>query len=156
VSSPYTEIYGQFIHFKESLDGHAYIAVPASAGDQDKLLLDGRSFSTSTALINKISWSPSGKKVALSVLPTGDGVHHQFEQIWILDIEKYQREHPDTLSFDVVNLQQRFCMYSFLGCYAEFISDSTLAVSMHVDGGNSSLWEITTSGRKLRQLTFLP
>ena len=142
--------------FRQSPDSRLYIMAVPSAGSQDEILIDGKSFSINTALVNRISWSPSGKKVALSVMPKGDGVHHQFEQIWILDVEKYQREHPDTLRFDVINLQQRFCMYSFLGCYAEFISDSTLAVSMHVDGGNSSLWEITTSGRKLRQLTFLP
>ena len=143
-------------HFQQSYNGDTYVSVVPSGGDQDKLHINEHFLNVNAALINKISWSPSGKKVALSVLPTGDGVHHQFEQIWISDVEKYQREHPDTLSFDVINLQQRFCMYSFLGCYAEFISDSTLAVSMHVDGGNSSLWEITTSGRKLRQLTFLP
>ena len=147
---------GAYNHFRQSYSGTMYVGVVPSAGVKDRVYIDGRIYSLNTDLVNKISWSPSGKKVALSVMPKGDGVHHQFEQIWILDVEKYQREHTDTLRFDVINLQQRFCMYSFLGCYAEFISDSTLAVSMHVDGGSSSLWEITTSGRKLRQLTFLP
>ena len=107
-------------------------------------------------MIKNVTWSPNGKRIALSVLPKQGGPKGTFEQIWILDAEKILQDRPDTHSVYIIDLQTRFCSYSFLGCHAEFITDSTLAVSMHPDGGSSPLWEISTTGRKIRQLTFLP
>jgi hypothetical protein len=142
--------------FVQHPNGEQYIGVVPSFSSQDRAFINNNNFYIPAQLVNKISWSPNGRKVALSVMPKRGEPRRKFEQIWIIDVDRYLRELPDTVTCDVINLQTRFCMYSFLGCNAEFITDSTLAVSMHADGGNSSLWEISTTGRRIRQLTFLP
>ena len=55
----------------------------------------------------------------------------------------------------MINFQHSFCTYSFWGIWPEFITDSTIAVSMHKDGAEySQLYEITIDGNMVRQLTF--
>lgn len=96
--------------------------------------------------VNWASFSPNQKLIALGVQPT-DG----FEHVCI-----YGFIDP-TKPIDTINFQDLYCTYSFKGIYPEFITDSTIAVSMHKDGDESSpLWEITIDGRIVRQLTFLP
>jgi hypothetical protein len=99
------------------------------------------------------SFTPDGERFALSVNPIDLGeADTVFPQIWVYDLND-----PDPSKVKVINFQCLFCKYSFEGIYAEFITDSTLAVSMHNDGDISSpLWEITIDGRIIRQLTFLP
>ncbi|HET9136153.1 MAG TPA: hypothetical protein VFO76_05905 [Candidatus Kapabacteria bacterium] len=99
------------------------------------------------------SFTPNSKLFALSANPIGLGSPDTvFPQVWI-----YDANDPDPAKIKVINFQCLFCKYSFEGIYAEFITDSTLAVSMHKDGDISSpLWEITIDGRIVRQLTFLP
>ena len=96
-------------------------------------------------------WSPSGSTLAFSVKndfpPTNPNDPSTYEEVWIVDVK--------TLSSYRLNFQQLFCTYSFMGIYAEFLTDSTLAVSMHKDGADfSPLWEITTKGKLVKQLTF--
>ncbi|MFH1050700.1 MAG: hypothetical protein V1779_07190 [bacterium] len=72
-------------------------------------------------------------------------------------MDKVLAEHPDTVHVKKINLRNEFCMYAFAGAWPEFISENTLAVSMHVDGDEmSALWEITIDGKIVRQLTFEP
>lgn len=94
------------------------------------------------------SFSPSKQLMALGVMPRS---YKDYEQVWIYRV--------DDLSAPIskINFQKLHCMYSFWGAEAEFITDSTLAVSMHKDGDISSpLWEIGLDGHIVRQLTFLP
>jgi hypothetical protein len=106
--------------------------------------------------IERLDWasfSPNEKLLALSVRPDGQGppADSIFPQVWIYKMDSVNA--PPI----VINFQKSFCMYSFWGIDAEFVTDSTLAVSMHKDGDISSpLWEITLDGRIVRQLTFLP
>jgi hypothetical protein len=97
------------------------------------------------------SFSPDGKLFALDVWPERVDTNKTYRQVWI-----YRTEDPST-PLHRLNFQELFCKYSFHGIWPEFITDSTLAVSMHKDGDISSpLWEITIDGRIVRQLTFLP
>jgi hypothetical protein len=103
---------------------------------------------------DQVSWgsfSPDGKLFALDVWPERIDTNKTYRQVWI-----YRTEDPST-PLHRLNFQELFCTYSFHGIWPEFITDSTLAVSMHKDGDISSpLWEITIDGRIVRQLTFLP
>lgn len=108
---------------------------------------------SSIELLQWASFSTNEKLLALSVSPNGQGPPADtiFPQVWVYRIDSM------AASPIIINFQKSFCMYSFWGIYAEFITDSTLAVSMHKDGDESSpLWEITLDGRIVRQLTFLP
>ncbi len=104
--------------------------------------------------IQHITYSPDSSLVAFDVQP--DGIQNWwadtvFDQVWV-----YRIGNPHFL--DTINFQSLFCTYSLGGgIWPEFITDSTLAVSMHHDGDESSpLWEITIGGQIVRQLTFLP
>ncbi|TAL70276.1 MAG: hypothetical protein EPN82_03320 [Bacteroidetes bacterium] len=109
--------------------------------------------------VGYVSWSPDSKKLALSVgISENDSVpldNHRFSEIWIIDVEKYMIEKPLFIPVQIINLRKIFCMYG--GMWAEFITDSTLAVSM--GGPNADflyIYEITTDGKMVRQLTFEP
>ncbi|HEY3875617.1 MAG TPA: T9SS type A sorting domain-containing protein, partial [Candidatus Kapabacteria bacterium] len=142
-----TLTYGQSRSGKHSLLGDYYTG---------SYYLDGSSLAALDSSIEALEWvsfSPDEKLLALSVDPNGQGPPADtiFPQVWVY--------HVDSMSAPpiVINFQKSFCMYSFWGIDAEFITDSTLAVSMHHDGDLSSpLWEITLGGRIVRQLTFLP
>jgi hypothetical protein len=103
-------------------------------------------------LINYASWSPDGKKLAVSV-----ELYRGQDQVIIIDVDKWLRERPAILQVEKIDYRKRFCMYMLSGegtTDAEFLTNTTLAVSMHHDGDMiSPLWEITTDGRLLRQLT---
>ncbi len=106
----------------------------------------------------KMSFSPNGRKVALSVTPRipppsmEQKALYEFEEVWIIDRDNVNT--VESLASYKLNLQDLFCTYSGWGICAEYITDSTLAVSMHKDGDNiSPLWEITDKGRIVRQLT---
>jgi hypothetical protein len=122
--------------------------------------LDGDSlrFPIPAASMHNASFSPDGKRLALSIDPEGEGggtalADSLFTQVWI-----YNVDNPDPGSVHVINFQCCFCKYNFGGIFAEFLTDSTLAVSMHKDGDESSpLYEISINGCNIvRQLTFLP
>ncbi|OGU14895.1 MAG: hypothetical protein A2X61_11995 [Ignavibacteria bacterium GWB2_35_12] len=106
------------------------------------------------------SWSPNSKLFALTIAhkrPDSIDLNKQgFQEIWIFDYEKYLNEKPELIPYKKINLIEQFCMYGY-GIYAEFITDSTLVVSM---GGPKAdffyLYEITTDGKLVRQLTFEP
>ena len=114
-------------------------------------------FSEVPELINYVSWSPDSKKFALTITP-GDSIINdssRFREIWFIDVEKFMNEKPDTVPVQIINIRKKFCMYG--GIWAEFLTNSTLAVSMCGPHDNFSyLWEITTDGKKVRQLTFEP
>jgi hypothetical protein len=99
------------------------------------------------------TFSPDAKLFALQITPdlgnpTADSV---YPQVWVYDVS------DPIKAIDVIDFQQLYCKYSLDGIWPEFITDSTLAVSMYTDGDNfCPLWEITIDGRIIRQLTFLP
>ena len=96
--------------------------------------------------IEHASFSPDGKLVAVSGIINDT----TYDQVFIYDVGTHSL-------VKTINFQKSFCMYNLWGVYAEFITDSTLAVSMHKDSAESSpLWEITIDGRIVRQLTILP
>jgi hypothetical protein len=111
------------------------------------------------------SFSPNGQLLALSVMPEPDSnLELQwprgdtlFPQVWIYNVED-----PSSPSLQVINYQCSFCKYTGGGGWAEFLTDSTLAVSMYSDSDMESpnwispLWEITIDGQVARKLTFLP
>lgn len=104
--------------------------------------------------IQGVTFSPDGSLVAYWVFPMGCGAPADsiFDQVWVC-----KTSDPANI-IDVINFQCCFCTYSFWGIWPEFITDSTLAVSMHKDEDESSpMWEISIHGCNIvRQLTFLP
>jgi WD40-like Beta Propeller Repeat len=107
---------------------------------------------TSQSGIHMASFSPDGKHVAFWVSPLGEGPPDSiFDQVWVCNVS------DSRIPECVINFQCLYCRYSFWGIYPVFLTDSTLAVSMHHDGDSiSPLWEITTCGQIVRQLTYLP
>ncbi len=101
------------------------------------------------------SWSPDSKKLAVTSLNSGNKSYSFGGIIWIIDVEKWDKERPAIVPVEKIDIQKRFCMYAFGDALkAEFTSNTTLAVNMHHDGDMlQTLWEITTDGRLLRQLT---
>ena len=150
-----TPWYGNLLTFvqsrsgKHSLLGHNWYPTGSYyLNDSSLTLLD-----SSIESLDWASFSPNEKLLTLSVRPNGQGppADTVFPQVWVYRVDSMSA--PPI----VINFQKSFCMYSFWGIDAEFITDSTLAVSMHKDGDESSpLWEITLDGRIKRQLTFLP
>lgn len=103
-------------------------------------------------------WSPDGKHLSLSVLSnfptTNPNDPYTYDEIWIVDVPLFNLLPNSGLAMYRINMQQQFCMYSFNGIYAEFVTDSTLAVSMGKDGDKlCPIWEISLKGKLLRQLT---
>lgn len=121
-----------------------------------KLVVNGERMAMADEItaIGHASWSPDGTKLALSLAREPADVW-RYEMVMVIDVARYLREHSDFAPVEVIDMQKRFCTYSFLGSFAEFITNRTLAVSMHKDGDPVSyIWEITTDGRRVRQLTF--
>ena len=120
----------------------------------NSVILDGvpLRFKDRVNAFHRISWSPHSKKLAVTVSPVS-----QWTTVWIIDVERWQRERPDTVPVQSIDFQKRFCMYTLSSVGnldAEFLTNTTLAVSMHRDGDKvCPIWEITTDGRLLRQLT---
>ena len=113
--------------------------------------------STQIVDIFHVSWSPNKKELALTVRPNSPPENPDyigsFPEVWIMDIVGMQTD-PSQSTVYRLNFQNLFCKYSFWGIDAEYITDSTLAVSMHKDGDAvSPLWEITDRGKVVRQLT---
>ncbi|ROL60086.1 hypothetical protein D9V86_09825 [Bacteroidetes/Chlorobi group bacterium ChocPot_Mid] len=107
------------------------------------------------------SFSPSGKYLALSVRPANQGndEERRFNEIWIINVEKFLSKKPDIVSPDrIINLRYDFCMYAFFTTpCAEFISETELAVAMYKDGDDKAyLWKVGIDGKLLGQLTFEP
>lgn len=103
------------------------------------------------------SWSPDSKKLALSLFLKETDVTDQkrrFMEIWIIDVEKLMQERPATTPVSIINIRKNFCMYSY-DVGVEFITDNTLAVSMWgPNEGCGHIYEISTSGEMIRQLTY--
>ncbi|MBS1536815.1 MAG: hypothetical protein JST20_03600 [Bacteroidetes bacterium] len=102
-------------------------------------------------LLSRLSWSPDGKNLAVTLMAS-----RKWESVWVIDVDKWLRERPTFAPVEKIDFQKRFCMYNFGGgpIDAEFITNTTLAVSSHHDGDVlCPLWEITTDGRLLRQIT---
>jgi hypothetical protein len=72
----------------------------------------------------------------------------------VVDVDSWMRSAAPVATMAVIDLQERFCRYSFRGASAEFVTNRTLAVAMHRDGeAVAHLYEITTDGRMVRQIT---
>ncbi len=110
------------------------------------------------------SWSPSNQYLALALSSGGSIIDEQegscgYQEIWIYDVNELSAKgmnYPEPIR--KINLRKEFCMYNtVVNCSAEFLTDSTLAVSMHKDGDDfAPIWEISIDGKLLRQLTFEP
>lgn len=102
--------------------------------------------------IDYISWSPDSKKIAITGF-----FRHSYGRVGVVDVSKWLEGNQSILPIQKINFKERFCMYNLYSdgkSDAEFLTNTTLAVSMHHDGDMiSPLWEITTDGRLLRQLT---
>ncbi len=155
-------VFENFIYY--SHDQRKIITAEFKSG-QGVYFLNGKPliFNEKYASINKISFSPDGKLIAVSTRPSQPGVtpleeEYRFHEIWIGDAEKFLNENQDTMQVSIINLRKNFCMYALHSALdAEFITNKTLAVSMHKDGDDYSfLWEITIDGKIVRQLTFEP
>jgi len=91
------------------------------------------------------SFSPNSKLFAITI----KGADTVWDQVWV-----YETKNPKA-PISMINFQHSFCTYSFWDIWPEFITDSTIAVSMHKDGAEySHLYEITIDGNMVRQLTF--
>ncbi len=75
-------------------------------------------------------------------------------QVWIADIDRYFKDHLSTVPLKIIDFQKDFCAYNAWGTWAEFRTNSTIAVTMHhVNEDASYIYEITTDGAMVRQLT---
>lgn len=107
-------------------------------------------FSSEIQDLYKISWSRDGKKIILSLR----WVNEQYAETLIFDLEKFRASNNQEASTTIVDIPRKNCMYT-QGGYAEFITDSTIAISMyHFDDNFAPLWETTLDGKIIRQLTF--
>jgi hypothetical protein len=100
--------------------------------------------------MGKSSFSPNSKLFAITIArhPNLYPADTEWDQVWI-----YETKNPKK-PISMINFQRSFCMYSFWGIWPEFITDSTLAVSMHKDSALfSHIYEITIDGKMVRQLT---
>ncbi|MCE5304708.1 MAG: hypothetical protein ABFD00_10705 [Chloroherpetonaceae bacterium] len=152
------------------IDGHIYSVSPdnkyyfysVDIGDfKEKPVLNGvdLKFADNIGQITHESWSHDSKKLILSVYVNEPNVapeKKRYSEIWIIDVEKVLRERPAITPVSIINIRQRFCMYSYdMG--AEFITGSTLAVSMwRPEEDCGFIYEISTKGDMIRQLTFTP
>ncbi|MCX6156207.1 MAG: hypothetical protein NT007_18815 [Candidatus Kapabacteria bacterium] len=107
------------------------------------------------------SWSPNSKKLAMTVIVDGEDnipySERRFDEVWIIDIEKFMRDKPSIVPVQKINFKNLYCRFTHNA--AVYITDSTLAVSLGQWGGNDSLgylYEINERGDILRQLTFEP
>ena len=96
------------------------------------------------------SFSPNDKLFAVTIVHNFQSYTDTvWDQVWV-----YETKNPKK-PISMINFQHSFCTYSFWGIWPEFITDSTIAVSMHKDGAEySQLYEITIDGNMVRQLTF--
>ncbi|NOX66154.1 MAG: hypothetical protein GXO85_10265 [Chlorobi bacterium] len=105
-------------------------------------------------LLTKASWSPNGKYLALSVRNIENGPYYA---IWLIDIEKFLNNIHYILHPKQITLNNNKSMRLFGDIWAEFITDSTMAVTiLKKDDDFAYLWEITIDGKIVRQLTFEP
>ena len=80
--------------------------------------------------------------------PSADGL--LFAQLWI-----YKASDPSR-PISRLNFQKLYCKYSFRTVHPVFLTDSTLAISMHNDQSDTAaVYEISINGRLIRQLTFV-
>jgi len=117
-------------------------------------------FSDSISVLDHISWSPDSKKIAISVLPrdtTTNSMYMRNREIWIIDVEKLLMTKHAIALVKIINIRALFCKYAFSGLWAEYISNTSLAVTMHKDGDDfAPIWEITDDGKLVKQLTLKP
>lgn len=113
------------------------------------------------------SWSPNERRLALSGQKkkrtndtTADEKSYRGKEILIYELPVNYIDGPIPYNLQpihVINLRRDFCKFSFIGTYATFITDSTLAVTMHNDGDSyAPLWEISLDGKIIRQLLQKP
>ena len=147
---------------RQSHDGRMYFSIDSWSGAHPREFILNREhilFDDVPVDMEYASWSPNNQLLALTVVPLKPNnecdTTERFEEVWIIDVKAYYEERPYLMPVKIINFQKSFCTYNFVGVYAEFITDSTLAVSMHKDGDTvSNLWEITIDGKLVRQLTF--
>lgn len=97
--------------------------------------------------------SKNGTKLLLEMQP--ENASKCDDNIWILDFQDSNMKAPINPSINAIGYRRDFCKYSLRGPSPLFITDSTIALSMHAQGEQKSVyWEVTTKGVIVRQLTF--
>ncbi len=152
---PLPESYKEIIHQAPNSSNYFIYRRDSIKDNPPQLFINGERSYVAQHMIGEITphWSLSGNKMAFTVksdFPSDDPIDpHSFYEVWIYDISQNYVYR--------LNLRSLFCMYDFVGSQAEFLTDSTLAISMHKDGDDfAPLWEISTTGKLIRQLTFKP
>ena len=146
--------------FQSPYSNDDYSIVLDAGGTSSKSYINGDYIyqSPNILYISHVSFSPDRKKLVLTVDPAippeNPEYMTQFPEVWVFDLAEYQGFTNVDQHIYRLNFQNLFCKYSFRDIDAEYITDSTLAVSMHKDGDAvSPLWEITDRGKVVRQLT---
>ncbi len=106
-------------------------------------------------------FSPDGKKLLLNTwfFDTETKIDSQrLGEVWIIDIEKFMANPVNPYTPDkIINIKDRFCMFSTGTPGGSFTSNNTISVSMFKKGENFQyLYEIDLNGNMIRQLTFVP
>jgi hypothetical protein len=100
--------------------------------------------------ILRVSWSPSGRYVAITPTPQYRfGSCGGFE-IWIYCVDEKDATDPCF----VISLLKRYCLYSSWEPQANFLTDTTLLINAHELGAVwSFLYEVRFDGTIVRQVT---
>lgn len=153
---PQTKTYSPFpYHYigKQSPNGQFYVGageLNSSTLLFSNLRVNNRIFTLPSPVksLNDVNWSPDSKKVILKFeTPSYQQVHV------IADIARAMHENLSVLPIEVVPIP----IPNANIIYASFLTDSTLVASLQIDPDDPIyLWEMTTKGTIVRQLTFAP
>lgn len=114
--------------------------------------LNGKKIDNHGTFILRVSWSPSGRYVAI------EAAGYQFEpcpnregrEVWIYCVDEKDVTDPCF----VIRLRKRYCLYSSWETQANFLTDTTLLINAHEWGAVwSFLYEVSLDGTILRQVT---
>ena len=122
---------------------------------QNLYLLDGKVVNwgdPKPTVIGSASFSPDEKHLAIWNWNALNGTSEE----WIYDVDAMLSGAPVS-PISRLNFVNLYCLGSALGIWGEFVSDTSLVVSLHGDpttGAQSNLYEVNFSGGIIRQLTF--
>ncbi len=98
--------------------------------------------------VRSVSFSPDEKHIAFAVGQLGSVE-------WIYNVSDLLSGKP-VAPIAQLNFMPRYCLGSVLGAWGEFVSDTSLVVSLHADpttGAQCNLYEVNFNGDIIRQLT---
>ena len=114
------------------------------------VLVNNRSLSLPTPVksLQYLSWSPDSKKIVFQIQST----NNKYSYV-IADVDRAMKENPAVLPMHAVLPPVTWPQM----VYASFLTDSTLVASLQTAPDTPAyLWEVTTKGKIVRQLTFAP